>query len=57
MNHALKTGATKGIGYEPALMKGKRLAISGWFNQLQVFFVRFIALRLIARLTGSMVTH
>jgi len=42
------------IGYK-ALMKGKRIAIPGMANKIQVFFMRFIPRNLVSKLTGLMV--
>ncbi|MBN1187620.1 MAG: SDR family oxidoreductase [Bacteroidales bacterium] len=40
------------IGYK-AFMKGKRLAIPGFSNRLQIFFTRFVPRRLIVKTSGN----
>ncbi len=65
MNYALITGASRGIGYElallfaktryKALMKRKKVILPGMGYKIRVFLIRFIPRNLVSKLTESMV--
>jgi len=52
----MKASKVAQIGYN-ALMKGKRVAIPGFMNKLQVMLVRFFPRKLIVKLAGKIVTN